>query len=122
MRYKSRSAPIPTLRRHHGFRWCSVDSRSCCDHSKAWGVVVVVGLASDTIKLPITNIVTRNVTIRCWTSASIEGLCSFLGPIPSGVIQLLVEEIGFYDVFEEVERLTSNRVTGRLFTVHAPEK
>ncbi|KNG51514.1 Polyketide synthase, enoylreductase [Stemphylium lycopersici] len=89
---------------------------------KLGGIVVVVGLASDTIKLSTTNIVTRNITIRGSTSASIEDLRNVISLISSGVIQPLVEEIAFHDIPKELERLSSNQVTGRLFTVPVPDR
>jgi len=89
---------------------------------KLGGIVVVVGLASDTIKLSTTDIVTRNITIRGSTSASIEDLGNVLSLISSGVIQPLIEEIAFHDIPKELERLNSNQVTGRLFTVPIPDR
>lgn len=64
---------------------------------KLGGIVVVFLSASDTIKLLTTGVVTRNMTIRGSTSASFEDLRNVLGLISSCVIQLLVEEIAFYD-------------------------
>lgn len=84
---------------------------------KLGGTVVIVGLASDTIKLSTTDIVTRNINIRGSTSASIEDLGNVLSLLSSGVIEPLTEEIAFHDIPKELERLGSNQVAGRLFTV-----
>ncbi|KAH8627100.1 polyketide enoylreductase [Alternaria alternata] len=88
---------------------------------KLGGTVVVVGLAFDTIKLSTTDIVTRNISIRGSTSASIGDLRNVLGLISTGVIEPLVEEIAFHDIPKELERLGSNQVIGRLFTVPVPD-
>lgn len=50
---------------------------------KLGGIVVVFLSASDTIKLPTTGVVTRNMTIRGSTSASFEDLRNVLGLISS---------------------------------------
>ncbi|KAH6662419.1 chaperonin 10-like protein [Plectosphaerella plurivora] len=83
---------------------------------KLGGTVVLVGLAASTVQITTTDIVTKNVSLKGSTSASIQELREVLDMIAAGQLSPQIEEVPFQDVPASLERLGSGEVTGRLYT------
>lgn len=81
------------------------------------GIVVLVGLAAATIQVTTSDLVTKNISLRGSTSASIEELEKILEMLAIGELIPQIEEIPFQDVPQSLERLGTGEVTGRLYTV-----
>lgn len=81
------------------------------------GTVVLVGLASSTICITTTSLVTRNVSLKGSTSASIAELQEVLELLSSGSLTPMIEQIAFADLKVGLELLDSNKVANRLYVI-----
>ncbi|ENH62906.1 NAD-dependent alcohol dehydrogenase [Fusarium oxysporum f. sp. cubense race 1] len=81
------------------------------------GTVVLVGLASQTVQFATTDLVTKNVSLRGSTSASIAEFREVLALLASGDLKPQIEEIPFADVAKGLELLGSGKVANRLYTI-----
>ncbi|KAH6995406.1 chaperonin 10-like protein [Ilyonectria destructans] len=81
------------------------------------GIVVLVGLAAASIQVTTSDLVTKNISLRGSTSASIEELEKIMEMLAIGELIPQIEEIPFRDVPQSLERLGTGKVTGRLYTV-----
>ncbi|KAL0930370.1 alcohol dehydrogenase [Colletotrichum truncatum] len=81
------------------------------------GCVVLVGLAAQTVKITTTSLVTKNVSLRGSTSASIQEFREVLDLLAKGVLKPALQEIPFVDVTKGLERLGERDVKGRLYTI-----
>lgn len=81
------------------------------------GTVVLVGLASDKVTFTTTNLVTKNIALKGSTSASIQELQDVLQLIAKGVLRPQIEELVFNDIPAGLERLLTNQVKGRLYSM-----
>ncbi|CEI60181.1 hypothetical protein FVEN_g6365 [Fusarium venenatum] len=80
------------------------------------GTIVLVGLASSRIQLPTADIVTRNLSLKGSTSASIDEFVEVLELLSSKALTPQIREIPFEEVPSALESLSHGEVTGRLYT------
>lgn len=81
------------------------------------GRVVLVGLASDKITFTTTELVTKNISLRGSTSASMQELREVLRLIAEGVLTPQIEQLPFDEIPKGLERLGTNEVAGRLYAM-----
>ncbi|KAJ5488134.1 Polyketide synthase enoylreductase [Penicillium expansum] len=84
---------------------------------KIGGTVVLVGLAAATIQFTTSDLVTKNISLKGSTSASIEELHMVLKMLAAGELIPQIQEIAFQEVPASLERLGTGEVAGRLYTV-----
>lgn len=80
------------------------------------GTVVLAGLACHSFELSTTEIVTKNVSLRGSTSASIQELREVLELLASGALKPQIQHIPFDDIPKALEKLRKGGVIGRLYT------
>lgn len=80
------------------------------------GTVVLVGLASHSFELTTTDLVTKNISLKGSTSASIQELREVLKLLASGALKPQIRHIPFDDIPEALEILGKGEVKGRLYT------
>ncbi|TDZ15309.1 alcohol dehydrogenase [Colletotrichum orbiculare MAFF 240422] len=80
------------------------------------GCVVLVGLAAQSVSITTTSLVTKNVSLRGSTSASIQEFRDVLGLLAAKALKPVLEEIPFEDVPKGLDRLGEGDVAGRLYT------
>ncbi|KAG7102737.1 NAD-dependent alcohol dehydrogenase like protein [Verticillium longisporum] len=85
--------------------------------TRAGGTVVVVGLAASQVTLTMSELVTKNISVKGSTSASIDELRDVLDMIAAGDLNPHIEEVSFQDIPLGLARLGLNEVTGRLFSI-----
>ncbi|KAH6703961.1 hypothetical protein EV126DRAFT_417437 [Verticillium dahliae] len=85
--------------------------------TRAGGTVVVVVLAASQVTLTMSELVTKNISVKGSTSASIEELLYVLDMIVAGDLEPHIEEVSFQDIPLGLARLGSNEVSGRLFSI-----
>ncbi|WYZ35439.1 hypothetical protein EsH8_X_000086 [Colletotrichum jinshuiense] len=81
------------------------------------GCVVLVGLASQTVQITTTSLVTQNVSLKGSTSASIQEFQEVLELLSSGALKPFIKEIPFENVPESLEMLGAGEVNSRLYTI-----
>lgn len=80
------------------------------------GIVVLVGLASQSFELPTTDLVTKNISLKGSTSASIQELQKVFELLASGALKPQIQHIPFHDIPKALEMLGKSEVNGRLYT------
>jgi propanol-preferring alcohol dehydrogenase len=81
------------------------------------GTVVLVGLASTLVQLPTADIVTRNLSLKGSTSASIHELGEVLKLLDSKALTPQIREIPFEEIPRGLESLGQGDVGGRLYAI-----
>lgn len=81
------------------------------------GCVVLVGLASETIRIPTTALVTQNVSLRGSTSASVQEFREVLELLASGSLNPHITQVAFEDIPRSLEMLGEGEVNGRLYAI-----
>ena len=78
---------------------------------------MLVGLASQSFELPTTELVTRNISLKGSTSASLQELQEVLELLDSGALAPQIQYVPFDDIPKALEMLGEGEVSGRLYTV-----
>lgn len=78
--------------------------------------VVLVGLTKLMVNLPTDDFIALGITLQGCSGASIEEVEKCLQLVATKEFVPLIEEVRFDDIREELDRLASGNVVGRLFT------